>query len=138
MLAVPSPVGKAGIRYSNTMNIVVPSATSHKKEAVDFAVFVTNAANQVEFSKIANTLPSTVESAKDPFFSENDGTLEGVAKTVSAVSLDKAEDFYIGVESAKDVNQTITKALQDIYLNGTDVKKTLTTAESDVNKILGN
>lgn len=138
MLAVPSPVGKAGIRYSNTMNIVVPSATSHKKEAVDFAVFVTNAANQVEFSKIANTLPSTVESAKDPFFSENDGTLEGVAKTVSAVSLDKAEDFYIGVESAKDVNQTITKALQEIYLNGADVKKTLTTAESDVNKILGN
>jgi len=127
MLAVPNPVGKAGIRYSNTMNIVVPSATSHKKEAVDFAVFVTNAANQLEFSKIANTLPSTVESAKDPFFSENDGTLEGVAKTVSAVSLDKAEDFYIGVESAKDVNEKVTKALQEIYLNG-----------ADVNKILGN
>jgi putative chitobiose transport system substrate-binding protein len=138
MVAVPNPVGKAGIRYSNTMNIVVPSATSHKKEAVDFAVFVTNAANQLEFSKIANTLPSTVESAKDPFFSENDGTLEGVAKTVSAVSLDKAEDFYIGVESAKDVNEKVTKALQEIYLNGADVKKTLTTAESDVNKILGN
>lgn len=138
MLAVPNPVGKAGIRYSNTMNIVVPSATSHKKEAVDFAVFVTNAANQLEFSKIANTLPSTVESAKDPFFSENDGTLEGVAKTVSAVSLDKAEDFYIGVESAKDVNEKVTKALQEIYLNGADVKKTLTEAESEVNKILGN
>jgi len=138
MLAVPNPVGKAGIRYSNTMNIVVPSATSHKKEAVDFAVFVTNAANQLEFSKIANTLPSTVESAKDPFFSENDGTLEGVAKTVSAVSLDKAEDFYIGVESAKDVNEKVTKALQEIYLNGADVKKTLTEAENEVNKILGN
>ena len=137
MIAVPSPVGKAGIRYSNTMNLVVPAATSHKKEAVDFAVFVTNAANQLEFSKIANTLPSTVETAKDPFFSENDGTLEGVAKTVSAVSLDKAEDFYIGVESAKDVNQAVTKALQTIYLNGADVKKTLDEAEAEVNKILG-
>ncbi|MDK8179568.1 sugar ABC transporter substrate-binding protein [Paenibacillus sp. UMB4589-SE434] len=138
MLAVPSPVGKAGIRYSNTMNIVVPSATSHKKEAVDFAVFVTNAANQLEFSKLANTLPSTVESAKDPFFSQNDGTLEGVAKTVSAVSLDKAEDFYIGVESAKDVNHAVTKALQEIYLNGADAKKTLNEVEGEVNKILGN
>lgn len=138
MVAVPSPVGKAGIRYSNTMNIVVPVATSHKKEAVDFAVFVTNAANQLEFSKVANTLPSTVESAKDPFFSENDGSVEGVAKTVSAVSLDKAEDFYLGIESANDVNHAVTKALENIYLNGADVKKTLADAEKEVNGILGN
>ncbi len=138
MVAVPSPVGKAGIRYSNTMNLVVPAATSHKKEAVDFAVFVTNAANQLEFSKVANTLPSTVESAKDPFFSENDGSVEGVAKTVSAVSLDKAEDFYLGIENANDVNQAVTKALQIIYLNDGDVKKELAEAEKEVNRILGN
>lgn len=138
MVAVPSPVGKAGIRYSNTMNLVVPAATSHKKEAVDFAVFVTNAANQLEFSKVANTLPSTVESAKDPFFAENDGTVEGVAKTVSAVSLDKAEDFYLGIENANDVNQAVTKALQIIYLNDGDVKKELAEAEKEVNRILGN
>lgn len=138
MVAVPSPVGKAGIRYSNTMNLVVPAATSHKKEAVDFAVFVTNAANQLEFSKVANTLPSTVESAKDPFFAENDGTVEGVAKTVSAVSLDKAEDFYLGIENANDVNQAVTKALQIIYLNDGNVKKELAEAEKEVNRILGN
>ncbi|WP_106766197.1 ABC transporter substrate-binding protein [Paenibacillus faecalis] len=138
MLAVPSPVGEAGIRYSNTMNLVVPATTSHKKEAVDFAVYVTNATNQLEFSKVANTLPSTVESAKDPFFSENDGTLEGVAKTVSAVSLDKAQDFYIGIESANDVNHAVTKALENIYLNDADVKEELAAAEQEVNKILGN
>lgn len=138
MIAVPSPVGKAGIRFSNTMNLVVPEATSHKQEAVDFAVFVTNAANQLQFSKIANTLPSTVESAKDPFFSENDGSVEGMAKSMSAVSLDQAKDFYIGIENANDVNNAVTKALQIIYLNDGDVKKELAEAEKEVNQILGN
>ncbi|MGE8203793.1 ABC transporter substrate-binding protein [Heyndrickxia sp. NPDC080065] len=136
MIAVPSPVGKADIRFSNTMNVVVPAKTKHKKEAVDFAAYVTNAENQLAFSKAASTLPSTVDSAKDAFFSKNDGTLEGQALTVSAASLDKATDFYLGIANASDVNGSINKHLQNIYLNNADIDKELSAAEKEVNDIL--
>lgn len=135
-MAVPGPVGKGDVRFSNSMNIAVPSASKNQKEAIKFAVFLTNAENQLNFSKIANTLPSTVESAKDPFFTQDDGTLEAQAKIASAKSLDKATDLFIGVANAKDVNDVVTKALQNIYLNKADVKSELDKAEKDVNNIL--
>jgi len=135
-VAVPAPVGKGDVRFSSTMNIAVPSATKHKDEAVDFALFVTNAANQLDFSKKANTLPSTKDSIKDAFFTNDDGTLEAKAKIASAQSLDKASDFLLGVKNAGDIRSAIGKKLQNVYLNGADIKKELTTAEKDVNDIL--
>ncbi|WP_045518417.1 ABC transporter substrate-binding protein [Neobacillus niacini] len=136
MVAVPSPVGDAGIRFSNTMNLVVPAKTKNKDAAVDFAVYVSNAENQLAFSKVASTLPSTVESAKDAFFSKNDGSIEGQALTASAGSLDKATDFYIGIAAASDVNASITKHLQNIYLNEADIDAELSAAEKEVNDII--
>jgi len=136
MVAVPSPVGKAGIRFSNTMNLVVPAKTKNKKEAVDFAAYVTNAENQLAFSKAASTLPSTVESAKDTFFYKNDGSLESQALSASADSLSKATDFYLGIPNANDVNSIINKHLQNIYLNDANIDQELSAAEKEVNDVL--
>ena len=136
MVAVPSPVGKAGIRFSNTMNLVVPAKTKNKKEAVDFAAYVTNAENQLAFSKAASTLPSTVESAKDTFFYKNDGSLESQALSASADSLSKATDFYLGIPNANDVNSIINKHLQNIYLNDANIDQELNAAEKEVNDVL--
>ncbi|MGV3464605.1 MAG: ABC transporter substrate-binding protein [Heyndrickxia sp.] len=136
MEAVPSPVGKADIRFSNTMNLVVPAKTKYKKESVDFAVYVSNAENQLAFSKVASTLPSTVESAKDPFFQKNDGTVESQALAASANSLDKATDFYLGVPNANDINGIINKHLTNIYLNQANIDQELSAAEKEVNDVL--
>ncbi|MFD1952961.1 ABC transporter substrate-binding protein [Paenibacillus thailandensis] len=67
-VAVPLPTGKADLRYSNSMNLVVPKGSKNPQDAADFAAFVTNTANQTAFSKSSNTLPSTKESIQDPFF----------------------------------------------------------------------
>ncbi|MEW9110518.1 MAG: sugar ABC transporter substrate-binding protein [Cytobacillus gottheilii] len=135
-VAVPAPVGKAGIRFTNTMNLVVPKDSKNVDAATDFAHFLTNDENQLAFSKTANTLPSTKEAAKDEHFYKNDGTLEGQALTASVESLDKATDFYLGVENASDVDSAINKRLQNIYINGEDLDTELEAAEKEVNDIL--
>ncbi|WNR46127.1 ABC transporter substrate-binding protein [Paenibacillus roseipurpureus] len=135
-LAAPIPTGKAGDRTSNTMNIAVPAKSKNVKEAVEFAKFVTNAKAQLDFSKAANTLPSTKDSAKDVFFTQTDGTLEAQAKLASVQGLDKATDALLGVEKAADVNKAVQKHLQNVFLNNADVKTELDAAAKEVNDLL--
>ncbi|WP_458120908.1 ABC transporter substrate-binding protein [Paenibacillus sp. Z6-24] len=135
-VAVPLPTGKADVRLSNTMNLVVPGKSAAPEQAAEFAKFLTNATNQTSFAKAANTLPSTKESIKDPFFTQNDNKLESEAKVASAESLDKAVDYMVGVPNAGDVNSTIALQLQEIFLNGKDPQQGLDTAEQEVNQVL--
>ncbi|MEK4359395.1 sugar ABC transporter substrate-binding protein [Paenibacillus sp. FSL M7-1455] len=135
-VAVPLPTGKADVRLSNSMNVVVPAKSKHPKEAVEFAAFITNADNQTAFAKAANTLPSTKESIKDPFFTQSDNTLEAQAKIASANSLDKAVDYMVGVPNASDINGAIARGLQKIMLNDADIASTLNAMEQEVNQVL--
>ncbi|WP_411350369.1 ABC transporter substrate-binding protein [Paenibacillus sp. WLX2291] len=135
-IAVPLPTGKADVRLSNTMNLVVPAKSGAPQQAAEFAKFLTDASNQTSFSKAANTLPSTKESIKDAYFTQNDNTLESQAKVASAESLDKAVDYMVGVPNASDINSAIAVQLQEIFLNGKDPQQGLTTAEQEVNQIL--
>ncbi len=136
-IAVQLPTGKANLRLSNSMDLVVPQKSKNPEQAVEFAAFVTNADNQTAFSKVANTLPSSKASIQDPFFTESDGTLEAEAKVVSSQSLDKATDYMVGVPSAADINSAIARGFQEILLNGADIKQTLDAMEKEVNGIIG-
>lgn len=135
-IAVSLPTGKAGLRLSNSMDLVVPNKSKHPKEAAEFAKFITNAANQTAFSKEANTLPSTKKSVEDPFFTESDGSLEAEAKLASSQSLDKATDHMVGVPNASDINSALARGLQDMLLNGKDIQSTIKAMETEVNNIL--
>ncbi|WP_233184537.1 ABC transporter substrate-binding protein [Paenibacillus sonchi] len=135
-IAVQLPTGKANLRLSNSMDLVVPQKSKNPEQAVEFAAFVTNADNQTAFSKVANTLPSSKASIQDPFFTESDGTLEAEAKVVSSQSLDKATDYMVGVPSASDINSAIARGFQEILLNGADIKQTLDAVEKEVNRII--
>ncbi|WP_440111340.1 ABC transporter substrate-binding protein [Paenibacillus sp. QZ-Y1] len=135
-IAVPLPTGKANLRLSNSMNLVVPQKSKNPKQAVEFAAYITNSENQTAFSKIANTLPSSKASIQDPFFTQSDGSLEAEAKVASSQSLDKATDYMVGVPSAADINSALTRGLQEILMNGADIKETLNAMEKEVNHIL--
>lgn len=135
-IAVPLPTGKANLRLSNSMNLVVPQKSKNPKEAVEFAAFITNAENQTAFSKVANTLPSSRASIQDPFFTDADGSLEAEAKVASSQSLDKATDYMVGVPSASDINAALTRGLQEILMNGADIKETLNKVEKEINNII--
>ncbi|MFD1887211.1 ABC transporter substrate-binding protein [Paenibacillus wenxiniae] len=135
-IAVPLPTGKADVRLSNTMNLVVPAKSGKLEQAAEFAKFITDATNQTSFAKAANTLPSTKASIKDAYFTENNNSLEAQAKVASAESLDKAVDYMVGVPNAGDINSAIAVQLQEIFLNGKDPQQGLSMAEQEVNQIL--
>ncbi|ETT56188.1 sugar ABC transporter substrate-binding protein [Paenibacillus sp. FSL P4-0338] len=135
-IAVPLPTGKANLRLSNSMNLAVPQKSKNPQQAVEFAAFITNAENQTAFSKVANTLPSSKASIQDPFFTDSDGSLEAEAKVASSQSLDKATDYMVGVPSAADINSALARGLQEILMNGADIKETLNKVEKEVNNII--
>src|SRR5262249_39545478 len=64
----PLPLGKGHVISAATMNVVIPKDTQNIRDAVEFALFVTNDENQLEFSKQVLVFPSTIKATKDPFF----------------------------------------------------------------------
>ena len=71
--AVPAPMprGRLGQVPATSQVLVVPKASPHVEQAVDFGLFVTNDANQLEFCRRVAILPSTVEAAADPISAAN-------------------------------------------------------------------
>lgn len=128
----PSVIGSRGYRTASTMNLVVPAKTKNKELAIKLAQHVTNAKNQLEFSKQANILPSTKESIKDEFFKKDDGTIEAKAKMESVAGLSEAQDFVLNGE----VRQAIQVEMENYLLNDKDLDAMLKDCEKTVNEIL--
>lgn len=61
------PRGKGNTLHLATMAVAVPRASKDGARAVDFALFVTNDENQLEFSRQVVVFPSTRQAAGDPF-----------------------------------------------------------------------
>ena len=57
----PPLTGPDGSANVAVMNLVVPEQSDQPEEAVDFALFLTNPANQYNFAKASGTLPSAAE-----------------------------------------------------------------------------
>ncbi len=57
----PPLTGPDGSANVAVMNLVVPEQSDQPEEAVDFALFLTNPANQYNFAKASGTLPSVDE-----------------------------------------------------------------------------
>lgn len=54
-------------------SLVVNANSDHHELAIDFARYVTNAENQMEFAQAASVFPSSAGSLDDPYFTEDDG-----------------------------------------------------------------
>ena len=78
------PIGKLGQVPANSQALVVPRASANIKVATDFALFVTNDHNQLEFCRRVAILPSTKKAASDPYFSRKPETLADVANQFSS------------------------------------------------------
>lgn len=61
-----APLGKAGIQTGGGMSLVIPSASKAKKEAAQFALFVTNRTNQVKFANVVPIVSTARGSETDP------------------------------------------------------------------------
>lgn len=97
-------------------------------EAGKFGKFVTNDTNQVEFSKLAGTFPTTKKAAQDPFFQSlkpDAGAFEkGVA--IGARSLDSIRTLYVaGVPEYEVLNKRLQDATEAAVIGRKDIKASL-------------
>jgi putative chitobiose transport system substrate-binding protein len=98
------------------MNLVVPRTSKNPAAAVKFALFVTNAANQLAFANSSDTLPSQIKAVakyKTGLQATKD-TPGSVAKgkIISASQLDRAEVLIPPIKDIGILKKAVYEALQ--------------------------
>ena len=131
-----SMLGKAGLILNPIMNLVVPVASKHHKEAIAFAAYITNDQNQLAFSKTVAIFPSTINASQDPFFKSDVSKPETKATAIAAEELIHTADLTLAIPQQLDIFTAVNKAAEAVILGNEDPKAALTAAEKKVNSIL--
>ena len=129
-------MGPANISGEAIMNLVISSNSKHPAEAIDFANFVTNDANQLDFCRIVSIFPTTKQAAADPFFQSDVETLEGQATYYCSVSALNATDMTLGIEKDEDVKREIDNIMDMIFASDMTPEEALEAAAENVNDVL--
>lgn len=80
-------VGKSGKNELSVMSLSIIATSRNKRETADFLMYLTNAENQLAFSKLSTAYPSVKEALKDSYFVALDGTAEAKARVIGAIEL---------------------------------------------------
>ena len=118
--------GSTGKKNVAVMNLVIPKDSPDQEEALEFALFVTNTENQLEFAKSANVLPSTVEAVDQYIASleaESSESLLSLARQVSAQQLEDAEILIPAQKNLTQLQKFIYENLQAAMLGQKSVEQ---------------
>lgn len=122
----PHPTREANVLPVALMHLVIPAQSESVEQATDFALFVTNAENQLELAKNSVTVPSVITATEDEFFQQED-TLDAKARKVMAEELAIAQDPFLGLPEWG----RLEKALRDEYTAAWAGTKTTEEAMND-------
>ncbi|HXX38937.1 MAG TPA: sugar ABC transporter substrate-binding protein [bacterium] len=114
-LVAPAPRGRGTVLDLPTMDLVVPVASRHRTEAVQFALFVTDDENQLAFDRRVVIFPSTRKAAADPYFSRAGDTPEDRARVIAAAELGAARDLTVVVPHSDDLFRIFKEAVEDAF-----------------------
>ncbi|WP_412075967.1 ABC transporter substrate-binding protein [Streptomyces xanthophaeus] len=134
--AVTGTLGHIGI-YAQSLGI--KKDTKHLDAAAEFAKWVTNGPNQVEFSKRATIYPSNAQGLADPYFSDRgDGTdAETVARAVGSEQLKTAAlDANTPVQWTNQVGDAVVREMQKAIKGEQDARTAVRKAQEAANKLL--
>jgi putative chitobiose transport system substrate-binding protein len=124
--AAPQITGKTGKKNVAVMNLVIPRDSKRADEALKFALFVTNADNQLAFTQQGGTLPSNIE-AIERYIAELDkeGGSSSVeqARKVSAGQLKDAEVLIPPMKNFNQLQKLIYENLQAAMLKQKTVEQ---------------
>ncbi len=95
----PYPLDRGRVIHAPLMGLAIPRATRHPREAVRFALYVTDDRNQLAFCRIVTIFPTTKAAARDPFFTRlpPNPTPEDHARILDARQLPYARDLTVVV-----------------------------------------
>lgn len=91
----------------DVMNFAIPAKTQNQEAAVALIEYVTNAENQLEFSKVAGTvLPSTKASLEDDYFQVPGDSPKALGMLEASKSLSRAEVLIPPTENSADLRES--------------------------------
>jgi len=111
----PYPKGRGNTQHLAIMAVSIPKSSRNTQAAVDFALFVTNDANQLEFSRQVVVFPSTKQAAADPFFRRGGAGPEDVARKVAAGDLASARDLSVVAPHSGDLFRAFREAVESAF-----------------------
>lgn len=110
--------GDLGQNDFSLMNFVIPQRAKHKKEALKFALFLTNEENQLELAKLTNVLAVNQNALTNEFYTKYDeNDLFSKARVISAKQLNNIEPSMKQIRNQKELNILINSSVQQILLN---------------------
>jgi putative chitobiose transport system substrate-binding protein len=126
----PQISGQTGKISVAVMNMVVPRSTKNPDAAVKFALFVTNAANQLAFANSSDTLPSQVQAIADYQAKISSGEKSTLAqgKAISAGQLSKAEVLIPPMKDIGVLKKAIYENLQAAMVGEKSVEESIALA----------
>ncbi|MGD9580517.1 MAG: ABC transporter substrate-binding protein [Vampirovibrionia bacterium] len=133
----PQIVGETGKVDFSVMNFIVPIKSKHKREAVEFTLFLTNYKNQLAFSKLTPTLPSNVKALNDDFFKVYDeSNIEQKGRMISAKQLLDGAVAMPVFQNQQELIAILNYYVQKALLSKISSKEALDTINNKWNKIL--
>lgn len=112
----PYPLGRGRVLDLPTMELVVPVASRHRADAVQFGLSVTNDQNQLAFSHLVVIFPSTQAAARDPYFTRGGTSPEERARAIAARELGTARDLTVVVPHSDEMFRTFREAIESAFL----------------------
>jgi putative chitobiose transport system substrate-binding protein len=111
----PQITGQTGKKGVAVMNLVIPRTTKTPEAAVKFALFITNAANQLAFAQASDTLPSNIKAVADyktKLESGNDKSALDRGKLISVEQLSQSEILIPPLKNLNLLKKAIYENLQ--------------------------
>jgi putative chitobiose transport system substrate-binding protein len=129
----PQISGQTGKKGVAVMNLVIPRTTNKPDLAVKFALFITNATNQLAFAQASDTLPSTdraISEYKTKLTGSADKSALAKGKLISAEQLSQADVLIPPLKNLNVLKKAIYDNLQAAMLGEKTVEQAVTTAAS--------
>ena len=129
----PQITGQTGKKGVAVMNLVIPRTTTKPEAAVKFALFVTNATNQLAFAQASDTLPSNDRAITD-YKAKLGGSADKSAltqgKLISAEQLSQSDVLIPPLKNINVLKKAIYENLQAAMSGEKTVEQAVTLAAS--------
>jgi len=135
-LVAPEPLGRGHVLDLPTMDVVVPLASRHRADAVDFALFVTNDENQLAFSHVVVAFPSTRAAAADPYFVGAGTTPVDRGRAIAARELGIARDLTVVTPHSDELFRIFREAVENAFFGRMTPQQALSWAAKEWNSRL--
>lgn len=143
----PAPIGPTGFADGGWMfNFAIPKGVpkAQLSAVAEFALFLTNDANQLAFAKQANVMPTTRKALADPHFhqtgTQGKSATQGAAEkaqTVAANSMEYSRSLYVaGIDDYDELRRFLVKAVEASVTGKRDPQSAMDEAVAIWNKKL--